>query len=66
MDSLRNPGSDDKLACLVQATLKAQVSGHEPPRRIWEWIKLELERDNKPLPSQCDDASLVEICGPIS
>jgi hypothetical protein len=64
MNSLRAHGSDDKLACLVQATLKVQVSKLEPSERVWKRIKLKLERNTKPLPGQCDDVGLVDGCGP--
>jgi len=65
MNSLYTPGSDDKLARLVQATLKAQVGGYEPPRRVWKRVKLQLERDHEPFPGQCDDVGLADVAGPI-
>jgi hypothetical protein len=45
-----NPFSEDELDHLVRGALQARVSGQEPPERVWERIKLELEADQSPPP----------------
>lgn len=44
MNSLK-PYPEDELDSLVRGALQARVSGQEPPDRVWEQIKLKLERD---------------------
>jgi hypothetical protein len=55
---MRSPGSEDKLARLLQATLNARLSGQEPPKITWKRIKLELETDNESWP--CDGRDLAD------
>jgi hypothetical protein len=40
-----NGYSEEELDHLVKGALQARVSGEEPPDRVWERIKLELEPD---------------------
>jgi len=42
--------SGDELDHLVQGALEAQVSGKEPPNRVWKRIKAELQTDGSPPP----------------
>jgi hypothetical protein len=49
MSSL-NRHSRDELDHLVQGALEAQVSGKEPPNRVWKQIKAELQTDGSPPP----------------
>ena len=64
MKSPGSPNSEDKLASLLRATLKARVSGPEPPD-VWRRIKLELERDNESQSRPCDGMDLVDACGSV-
>jgi len=48
--SLPNPYPEDELDRLVQGALEAQVSGKEPPDRVWKQIKAELQTDQPPPP----------------
>ena len=45
-----NLHSRDELDHLVQGALEAQVSGREPPNRVWKQIKSELQTDGSPPP----------------
>jgi hypothetical protein len=64
-EHMRLSGSEDKLACLLQAALKARVSGQEPPKIVWRRIKLELEKDNESLSQPCDGRDLVDARGSV-
>jgi hypothetical protein len=48
--SLPNPYPEDELDHLVRGALEAQVSGKEPPDRVWKQIKAELQADQAPPP----------------
>ena len=65
MKSPGSPNSEDKLASLLRATLKARVSGPEPQEHVWRRIKLELERDNESQSRPCDGMDLVDACGSV-
>ena len=41
---------EDELDHLVRGALEAQVSGKEPPDRVWKQIKSELKADGSPPP----------------
>jgi hypothetical protein len=43
-----NPYPEDELDHLVRGALEAQVSGKEPPNRVWKQIKAELQTDGSP------------------
>ena len=47
-----NRHSRDELDHLVQGALAAQVSGKEPPDRVWKQIKAELQTDGSPPPDR--------------
>ena len=42
------PYPEDELDHLVRGALEAQVSGKEPPNRVWKQIKAELQTDGSP------------------
>jgi hypothetical protein len=48
--SLPNRYPEDDLDHLVRGALEAQVSGKEPPDRVWKQIKAELQTDGSPPP----------------
>jgi hypothetical protein len=43
-----NPYPEDEFDHLVRGALEAQVSGKEPPNRVWKQIKAELETEGSP------------------
>jgi len=43
-----NPYPEDEFDHLVRGALEAQVSGKEPPNRVWKQIKAELQTDGSP------------------
>ena len=48
--SLPNRYPEDELDHLVRGAIRAQVSGTEPPDRVWKQIKAELQTDQPPPP----------------
>jgi hypothetical protein len=43
---------EDEMDNLVRGAVRARVSGQEPPDRVWERIKLELEAEESPAPER--------------
>jgi hypothetical protein len=56
-----NPYSEDELDPLVRGALKARVSGLEPPDRVWEHIKVELEAEQPAPPRRSQQVAWMPL-----